>query len=485
MSIAQALSNAVSGLTATARGTETVAANLANVMTPGYGRREVALSAQTLGGNGGGVRIDGINRIVNASLVAESRLAGSASSDASTRLDFLARMGEVIGLPGESGALSTAMTEFRNALQSAATRPDDELRLSAAVDAAQRLASRLNAASSAVQDARGAADRAIQSDVETLNASLERVAYLNRRISIIESEGSDPSSLVDERQALIDRISQIVPVQEVARDHGKVALFTAEGAVLLDGSQPTRLDFSAVGQMTPDLSVGTPPVMRLVQNGTELSPGQMRLFAGGSLSANFAIRDELATQLQLELDTLAFDLHERMADPGVDPTITATDAGLFTDLSARASAASLTGLAGRIAVNDLVKPEAGGDLWRIRSGLGAVAAGPVADSSLLLGMSDALGEARSAIVGGGFEGNGSLASWFAEVESRVTARRTGAEADSAVRNSRSETISSRLMADGVDSDAEMQRLLQYEQAYAANARVIQAIEDMMDQILRL
>lgn len=41
------------------------------------------------------------------------------------------------------------------------------------------------------------------------------------------------------------------------------------------------------------------------------------------------------------------------------------------------------------------------------------------------------------------------------------------------------------MGDGVDSDAEMQKLLQYEQAYAANARVIQAVNDMMDQLLRI
>ena len=41
MSIARALSNAMSGLTATARGTETVAANMANAMTPGYARREL------------------------------------------------------------------------------------------------------------------------------------------------------------------------------------------------------------------------------------------------------------------------------------------------------------------------------------------------------------------------------------------------------------------------------------------------------------
>lgn len=485
MSIARALSNAVSGLTATARGTETVAANLANIMTPGYGRREVALTAQTLGGNTGGVRIDGITRMVNASVLAEARLAGSASSEASTRLQFLSGMGDVIGLPGDDAALGTALTEFQNALQSAATRPDDELRLQGVVDAADRLAGRLNRSAQAVQDARGAADRAIEADVAALNRGLEQVAYLNRRISIIEAEGSDPSSLVDERQAVIDRITQIVPVQEVARDQGKVALFTSEGAVLLDGSQPTRFDFTAVGQMTSDLSVGTPPVMRLVQAGSELSAGQMRLFAGGSMAANFAIRDELAPQIQQELDHLAFDLHERLADPGVDGTVAAPAAGLFTDEGSRAVAADITGFSGRIAVNSLALPSEGGDLWRLRTGLGAAAAGPVGDSALLLSIADALTNVQGAQPGSGFQGDGSLIARFAEIEARVASRRVGVESEVAVRNGRTETITGRLMADGVDSDAEMQRLLQYEQAYAANARVIQAIDDMMDQILRL
>lgn len=485
MSIARALTNAVSGLTATARGTETVAANLANIMTPGYGRREVALTAQTLGGNTGGVRIDGINRLVNASLLSESRAAGSASSEAETRLRFLTAMADVIGLPGETGALSRALADFGNALQSAATRPDDELRLEAVLDAASRLVGRLNAAEASVQSARSDADRAIETDVATLNSSLEQVAYLNRRISIIEAEGSDPSSLVDERQAIIDRISRIVPVQEVARDHGKVALFTAEGAVLLDGSKPTRFAFDAVGQMTADLVVGTPPVMRLVQGDTELSASQMRLFAGGSLAANFAIRDELAPEMQGELDALALDLHQRLSDPATDPSITVADAGLLTDAGGRADAAATLGLAGRLAVNAAVIPADGGDLWRLRTGVGAAAAGPVGESALLLSFADAMSQIRGPEPGSGFLGNGSLTSRFAEIEARVTGRRISAETEVAVRNGRSETITSRLMADGVDSDAEMQRLLQYEQAYAANARVIQAIDEMMDQILRL
>ena len=35
----------------------------------------------------------------------------------------------------------------------------------------------------------------------------------------------------------------------------------------------------------------------------------------------------------------------------------------------------------------------------------------------------------------------------------------------------------------MDSDAEMQKLLQYEQSYAANARVLRAVDEMLDQIL--
>ena len=69
------------------------------------------------------------------------------------------------------------------------------------------------------------------------------------------------------------------------------------------------------------------------------------------------------------------------------------------------------------------------------------------------------------------------------VESQVSTARVNAQSDAAIRNGQADTIWSRLAADGVDSDAEMQRLLQYEQAYAANARVIQAIQTMMDQIL--
>lgn len=115
----------------------------------------------------------------------------------------------------------------------------------------------------------------------------------------------------------------------------------------------------------------------------------------------------------------------------------------------------------------------------------AGAAGAVGDGTLLLAMSAALSKSRTAFSGSDFEGSAALSGRFALVEARVSTNRVGADAEIAIRSSQADTISSRVMADGVDSDAEMQKLLQYEQAYAANARVIQAIDDMMDQLLRI
>lgn len=484
MSIARALSNAMTGLGATARGTELVAANLANVMTPGYARRELVISPQSMAGNVGGVRIDGVIRAVNAGLLSESRLANSAQSGAATRAGFFKQMEKIVGFPGEGHALSTALSSFQTALSSASARPEDELRLARVLDTASTLATRLNDASAAVQDARTEAERAITADIDMLNNSLDRVVYLNRRIAVISADGQDVSALQDERQQVIDRISTIVPIQEVARENGKVALFTQSGAVLLDGITPTQFRFQPGGQVQPGHVPGA-PLAYIVHNGVELTDGQMRLLSGGSLAGHFAVRDELAPQLQRDLDVLAFDLQARLASPQVDASLSAGEAGLFTDGGQPADPALLAGLAGRIAVNALVDPDRGGQLWKLRSGLNAVDGNPVSDPTALNAATRALEAVRPVAVPAAPDGAASLSTRLGQVAGALSSRRVEAEAELATRTARLSTISTRIMADGVDSDAEMQRLLQYEQAYAANARVIKAIDEMINQLLRI
>ena len=484
MSIAKALSNAVSGLAATSRGTETVAANFANVMTPGYARREMSLSAQALGGQSGGVRIDGVNRIVNTALLAEARLSDAARTGSADIAAFFNTIEQAVGLAGENSAISTALTQFETALIAAASRPDEELRLVKVAETAETLTDRLNHASRSIQDARTSADISIGNQVTALQAGLEKIAKLNRQIAGLSSSGQDISALHDERQSVIDDIAEIVPLRVVPRDAGRVSVFTAEGAVLLDGLTPAKLSFAPAGQFTAEMQLGSAGVGGLIFNGDELAGSQLRLFQGGSLAAAFAIRDEHATKAQAELDSLAFDLYARLADPVVDPSLAPGEPGLFTDAGITAAPPPSTGLAARLTVNVVLTPDSG-ELWRLRAGINAAGPGPVGNAALLDRMSQALNAVHEMQPGAQLSGRHDASGFFAKFESQIASRRVASEAEATLHQTRASNLMERLMADGVDTDTEMQRLLQYEQAYAANARVIQAIDEMMNTILRV
>lgn len=485
MSLSRALSNAVSGLAATSRGTETVSANLANAQTKGYARRELQTSPQTIGANLGGVRIDGITRVVNESVLAEYRLASAGQAYGARHVEFARDMESLIGVPGEASSLGAMMTGFRSAIVDATSRPDDELRLVNVVDSAARLADRFNQIGDSIQAQRGRADQDISAMVQQLNADVSRVAVLNHRIAAFSANGTDVSSLYDERQAVIDRISEIVPVNVIQRQGGHVALFTTSGAVLLDGREPVEISFQGTQEFVAGMEVGVGPVHRIVYGDTELTAGQMRLFSGGDLEAAFEIRDKMAPELQSQIDALAMELSVRLSDPVVDGTLPAGAAGLFTDQGNPADMANLDGLSSRLSLNTAVDPEAGGEAWRIRDGLMAAAPGNVGDGALLSRMGEALTADRIPVAAAAGTSRSNLAGLAGEVEAHTATRRVNAEGDLAVKNAHASAFHARLLDDGVDSDAEMQRLLEYEQAYAANARVIRAVDEMMDAILRI
>ena len=480
MSITRALASAVSGLTASARGTETVASNLSNIMTPGYARREMNLVDDRLGG----VRVDGIQRMVNLTLGAEARIATSAQAYSQVRADFLQGMERLMGLPGEPGSIGSAFGEFQAALTAATARPDDNIRLSHLVATASSLGSKLNAIGDGIQAARLGAEQQIASDVNTLNEGLARVAELNKRIIALRGAGVEIASLEDERQTVVDRIAAIVPIRQVEREGGKVALFTTGGAVLLDGTEPMSIAFQPRSIIDAGLSIEGGTLGTLIYDGDPIPPERMSFFAGGSISAAFAIRDELAPTLQREVDAIALDLCDRFADPALDPTL-AGQPGLFTDAGAAADLSTIAGLASRIEINAAVSPSAGGDLWRLRTGIGAAAPGPVGDSSLLLRMSNMLTASRSMTDSASFPGSYSMDSFVGQLASRVSTRRVGGDSELAASNARATALNTGLLAEGVDSDDEMRRLLQYEQAYSANAKVIQTIDEMMNAILRI
>ena len=485
MSISGGLTSALSGLTAASRAAEVVSNNIANALTPGYGRRVLNLSARTVGSMGQGVRITGITRLSNPIALRDRRLAEASVGERAARSSFLQRLEFSLGTPDLPSSLSGRVAAFDTALVEAASRPESEARLSKVLDSAKGILQVLNTAARQVQTARSTADDQIESQVNFLNSTLDRIAQTNQQIRENHGSGRDTAGLVDERQQLVDSIAAILPLREVERENGQIALYANDGTIILDGRAGV-FGFEPVGVITADMTQAGGALSGLTLNGRDIrTSGDRSPILGGSLAGQFAVRDEQAVAAQSQLDAVARDLIERFEDSGLDATRAPGDPGLFTDAGAAFVAADELGLAQRISVNALVDPSRGGALWRLRDGLGAAVPGFSGDASLLTALQVALTDPRTPVSGGFMVGERSFATLSADLLSSTSTARLQADGDMSFAQSQADTMRQIELQEGVDTDQEMQSLLLIEQAYSANAKVVQTIQAMIDLLLEM
>jgi flagellar hook-associated protein 1 FlgK len=485
MSFSTALTNALSGLTATSRAVEIVSTNVANALTEGYAPRELSLSSRSAGGEGAGVQVDGVRRRVDIPLLLERRAAQAAADGANTRADGLQRIETVFGDPTEPGSLAGRIATLEASLVTAASAPESVTRLDAVAAAARDVAGKVRSISGEIQSVRREADAGIARDVGMLNDSLRQIAELDGLIFRLGNGGRDVTALQDQRQAAVDRIAGIVPVRQVDRDGGKIALFTEGGAILYDG-RPAELGFTAHPWIEPHLTLAGGDLSGLTLNGVAITTGgDWSPIRGGSLAARFDLRDQLAPEAQSALDGVARDLVERFQDPALDATLGPADAGLFTDSGLAFLPADTIGLSGRLTLNAAVDPAAGGASWRLRDGLGAAAPGDGGDSRLLLALGDRLAEARAPVSGPLAGVSRGVAGLAADLLSSAATGRQLAERTASFDAARLDGLREQELRGGVDTDEQMRQLLLLEQAYAANARVIETLDTLMQSLLRI
>lgn len=485
MSISVTLSNALTGLTASSRSAQIVSNNVANALTEGYARREIELSARGVGGVGAGVTIDGVRRIVDENVLRERRLSSAALSNSTEKNNFFQTAINVLGEPQDPASMVARAAEFDRALLAATSRPESDAVLFDVLNAAKSLVQKFNDASNEIQQARMDADRAIGRDVRFLNASLEQIAELNAQILRAKGTDQDYPSLLDNRQRLVDEISGLVPIRQLSRENDTIALYTSTGALLVD-VYPSTFEFQETSPITADMTIASGALSALTVNGTALDTvGENSPMAGGKLASLFAVRDELAPDLQSNIDALAYDLISRFEDPTLDTSLTPGDPGLFTDNGGALNPANTIGLADRLELNSLVNPDNGGELWRLRDGLGAAAPGPVGDASLLAGIQQRLGDVQAS-VGGTLPASDRTFSNFADDITSLAGQSSYiSEQEVSFEQARFTGLNEAILADGVDTDQELQELLLIEQAYAANARVIRTADELIQLLIGL
>lgn len=481
MSITSALNSAMTGLTANARLSQVTSENLANALTPGYSSQKLNLSTSQYAA---GVRIGDVERNIDPALQSTTRKAEAEYARVEVYSDFYSRMSGYVGTVDDSTSISAQISNFDAALVEATSRPDSTERLHDLSVKAGLVVQSITDAADGLNDQRLAAESSINLQVDQLNSQLKELEKLNARIVVTQAAGGTTTAMEDQRDQLIDSVNQAIPVNVVQRDQGRVALYTVGGEALLDG-RASELSFDVKRTVEPQMTLSNGLLSGLEINGREIDTTTSGPLRGGTLVAAFDLRDNVTVEAQNDLDALARDVIERFQDPALDATIGVGDAGIFTDEGNAFDPADTVGLSARLELNELVAMDGQAETWRLRDGLYAASEGDPGDASQLIAYSEAISENRtvSTIKLGTISSD--LNTLSASVMSRFARDSDSANNTLSYAATSYTEMAQAELALGVDSDAELQNLMLIENAYAANARMLSAIDEMMDSLLRI
>ncbi len=483
MTISSAINAARSGLQITGLRADIVANNVANATTPGYVRRSVNIAENIVAGQTSGVRSTGIGRTEDARLTAERRLASSDLSQASVMASAWRSISSRLGDTADGTGLFAAFSDFESALRNAALSPESATEAASVLDGAKAIVRELNDLSTLAERLRGEADQSINDGVAVVNQALKQIETLNTKIARAPDGSAHEAALLDERQRVLDTIGEYMPIQTVERSSGAIEVLSREGVYLVTTSGAQQIEFSPSRAFGPSETLESGALSGLMVGDTDITPGTATFGAvsSGMFGALFTMRDSDVPNFSAQLDTIAGDMMGRLSAAGVDPTTADGEPGLFIDPADSTS----PGLAGRIAVNPLVDPQQGGTTTRLRDGLGATMVGPTGDATILNNLLGAFTDLR-AIDENGIQGTFSSTDMVAQLASLSGQARvhhdsvlTAATQQHSMLKEATQDIS------GVDVDAQMQDLLLIEQAYAANARIIEVASQMINRLMEL
>ena len=218
--------------------------NIANVSTDGYARRRVVGEAvgapaqpamwSRYEGEGTGVRVGDLQRMVDPFLDARARREHGNQAWLDTRQAVLERVESGIGEPGASG-VSAALADFLRGWHDLANNPGSEPARSQVLARAGTLSDAIALQHRNVTAEEGDQRFALLADVAEVNTLASDLASTNRSIAIAQMNGTEAGVLLDQRDALAMRLAELTGGTAVANPKGGLDV-TVAGVALVSGS---------------------------------------------------------------------------------------------------------------------------------------------------------------------------------------------------------------------------------------------------------
>lgn len=461
----------LSGLRANQRALDVTGHNVANANTKGYSRQAVRLTAQypldlpvasQPGQVGQGVRILPNTRYRDAYLDLQYRRQAASHAQEDKWVAIFDQLEAIFAEPSEN-SLQSHLTRFWDALQELSNRPSEADARAQVVESAKTLVLVIQSLDRQFADLVRSLDDELVARTQEVNELAAEVASLNEQILKVEVTGQTAHDLEDRRDVALDRLAELTGATWTVDEQNQVAVYVPSVA---GGSHQLVRGFTADPlQVTLDTTTG------LHTLSPASNPTASFGYAGGELGAVQAGRDQVVPRYWGYLETLVtrlvaeFNLQHQA---GFRP-----DGSLGGDFFQAVYRAP-----GRLELQKLrvlVSP----------SEVAAAASTPVMEGDAgnavqLVAVMD------RAIITDPLTGTtpvGIDEFYRAFVGQLGIEGRQRRSAEETFRFQLEQADSLRKSESGVSLDEEMTRMIQYQQAYSAAARMITTVDELLDVLI--
>ena len=439
------LSIARSGARVARTALDVTSSNIANASTEGYVRRSASvgevntgtLNAAPTAVNLAGARITGIVRNADAFRQSEVRRTGSDAARASAEVAGLESVESAV----EQSGVYDAVVAFEASLKQLSSDPADGSLRAQVIEDGRTMAQTFNTAAQGLDAAAKGLQFEASDGVAQVNTLAGELAKVNLRLMRAGGSAGDQSTLLDQRDALLQKMSDHADITTTinADKTVSVTLGGPTGTTLVSGAVARTLTMGTAANGTLTFAVG----------------GAATTLSSGAIAGKAQALVELAGA-RSQLDTVA---------GGIAAAVN----------TAQGSGVDLQGNAGQ----PLFSGTGAADIAMVASAGSALAAAPAGaaagsrDGSNLAAMRAALDTADPA---------GAVDTLLFGVSSAVAGRTITRDALAAISASAQTALTAQ---SGVNLDDEAVNLVRFQQAYQASARVMQVATDIFDSILAL
>ncbi|MCK6263351.1 flagellar hook-associated protein FlgK [Vibrio sp. ZSDE26] len=289
----------LSGVQASQIGMNVTSQNVANINTPGYSRQQAvfgSVGSHGMNDAGNGVSVTSIRRVTDQYQTNQMFRASSMLGAASTSAQQLQRLETM--LAADSMNLDQGFNSFFSALNGSSPTPYSSANRQQIVSEAEALTNRFNQLSSSVDGQFSDLNQQRTSAVAQANSLLSNISQLNEEIRKGEVSGANTSALRDERDVMINELSEIVDVRVTDPGDGTLELSLPNGQPLISGNQTAQFSLAT------DPNNPQSQVLSLSFNGQDFPIGSD---IGGKLGALDAYEKDVLIPSQEIINDIALE----------------------------------------------------------------------------------------------------------------------------------------------------------------------------------